>query len=129
MAGDGSFKRQQSRFRDWVSDEPGARFPAARSRYHLFVSLAYPWAHRAIIVRHLKGLEDVIGMSIVDPIRDERGWALRQAGFATAQTAYEQAVVPLFENLDQPERHRAARSDPRLPGRGDGGDGGDGAVG
>src|SRR6185436_17549364 len=47
-------------------------------RYHLYVSLACPWAHRSIIVRKLLGLENVISMSVVDPIRDERGWAFRE---------------------------------------------------
>ena len=46
-------------------------------RYHLYVSLACPWAHRTIILRKLKGLEDVIGMTVVDPVRDDRGWAFR----------------------------------------------------
>ena len=51
----------------------------AAGRYHLYVSLACPWAHRTIIVRRLKGLEDVISMSVVDPIRDERGWTFTGA--------------------------------------------------
>ena len=72
---DGSFKRQVSRFRDWVSADGSTDFPAAAGRYHLYVSWACPWAHRTIIGRRLKGLEDAIGMSVVDPIRDERGWA------------------------------------------------------
>ncbi len=53
-------------------------FPAAKGRYHLYVSWACPWAHRTIIMRRLKGLEGVIGMTAVDPIRDERGWAFRE---------------------------------------------------
>ena len=65
---DGSFRRQESRFRDRVDD-----FEAGR--YHLYVSWACPWAHRTIIGRRLKGLEEVIGLSAVDPIRDDRGWA------------------------------------------------------
>jgi len=73
----GRFVRQASRFRDWVEADPGARFPAEPGRYHLYVSLACPWAHRTVIVRALKGLERVISMSVVDPIRDERGWAFR----------------------------------------------------
>jgi putative glutathione S-transferase len=48
-----------------------------RGRYHLYVSLACPWAHRTIILRKLKGLEETIGMTVVDPVRDERGWAFR----------------------------------------------------
>ena len=62
------FHRPPSRFRD----QPPAAEPG---RYHLYVSWACPWAHRTIIGRRLKGLEDAIGMSVVDPIRDERGWA------------------------------------------------------
>jgi putative glutathione S-transferase len=73
----GRFVRQQSKFRDWVGTEA---HPAAPDRYHLYVSLACPWAHRAIILRRLKGLERVIGMSVVDPIRDERGWAFKGSG-------------------------------------------------
>lgn len=72
---DGSFKRQPSRFRDRVSADGSTPFPAQAGRYHLYVSWACPWAHRAIIGRRLKGLEHAIGMSVVDPIRDERGWA------------------------------------------------------
>jgi putative glutathione S-transferase len=65
---DGRFRRQASKFRDWApTTEPG--------RHHLYVSYACPWAHRTIIVRRLKGLEDVVGMSVVHPYRDERGWA------------------------------------------------------
>ncbi|MGO9976322.1 MAG: glutathione S-transferase family protein [Solirubrobacteraceae bacterium] len=87
MHENGAFVRQRSTFRDRVGAAPDARFPAAAGRYHLFVSLACPWAHRTIIVRTLKGLEGAIGMSIVDPIRDERGWALREAPGATGDTS------------------------------------------
>jgi putative glutathione S-transferase len=72
-AADGSFRRQVSQFRRWVSDD--AEFPPRRGRYHLYVARACPWAHRTIIARRLMGLEDAIGISFVDPIRDERGWA------------------------------------------------------
>ncbi|HWF50405.1 MAG TPA: glutathione S-transferase C-terminal domain-containing protein [Solirubrobacteraceae bacterium] len=68
------FERPTSRFRDWVSDDRSTPYPAAPGRYHLYVSWACPWAHRTVIGRRLKGLEDVIGMSVVDPLRDERGW-------------------------------------------------------
>ncbi len=70
----GEFRRQDSAFRRWVRADGGAEFPAESGRYHLYVSSACPWAHRAIIVRKLKGLEDAIGMTIVDPLRDARGW-------------------------------------------------------
>ena len=71
----GEFQRQDDAFRDWVTADGQSNYPAAAGRYHLYVSLACPWAHRTIIVRKLKRLELVIGMTVVDPIRDERGWA------------------------------------------------------
>jgi putative glutathione S-transferase len=70
----GEWKRQQSAFRDRISADGSTGFPAEAGRYHLYVCKACPWAHRAIIVRRLKGLEHAIGMTVVDPIRDERGW-------------------------------------------------------
>jgi putative glutathione S-transferase len=72
---DGSWRRQESQFRRWVTDQPGAEFPPQAGRYHLYVARACPWAHRTIIARRLMGLEEAIGLSFVDPIRDERGWA------------------------------------------------------
>jgi glutathionyl-hydroquinone reductase len=72
---DGSFRRQVSQFRRWVSGDRDSEFQAEPGRYHLYVARACPWAHRTIIARHLIGLEDAIGMSFVDPIRDDRGWA------------------------------------------------------
>jgi putative glutathione S-transferase len=74
-ADDGSFRRQQSIFRHWVSDEPSSEFPVEAGRYHLYVARACPWAHRTIIGRRLMGLEQVIGISFVDPVRDRSGWA------------------------------------------------------
>ncbi len=75
----GRFARQTSRFREWVTVGGSSGYAAEAGRYHLYVSLACPWAHRAAIVRELKGLQDAIGMSIVDPIRDKRGWAFTGA--------------------------------------------------
>ena len=76
---DGTFQRQVSAFRDWITDE-GPYTPEA-GRYHLYVSWACPWAHRTVIGRHLKGLEEVISMSVVDPVRDARGWAFTGGAF------------------------------------------------
>ena len=70
----GAWKRQQSAFRDWITADGSSDLPAESGRYHLYVCKACPWAHRAIIVRRLKGLENAIGMTAVDPIRDEHGW-------------------------------------------------------
>jgi putative glutathione S-transferase len=73
----GIFIRQDDAFRDEVTADGHSGFPAASGRYHLYVSLACPWAHRTIIVRKLKRLEGAIGMTVVDPLRDDLGWAFR----------------------------------------------------
>ncbi len=68
----GEFVRQPNAFRNRIL--PGGEFPPEPGRYHLIVSLACPWAHRAIIARRLLGLEDSISLGVVDPIRDASGW-------------------------------------------------------
>src|SRR6266496_2135055 len=73
----GEFQRQEDAFREWISNDGSTRYAAAEDRYHLYVSLACPWASRTVIFRKLKGLEEAIGMTILDPIRDEKGWAFR----------------------------------------------------
>ena len=80
----GEFERQEDSFREWISNDGSTSYPAAAGRYHLYVSLACPWASRTVIFRKLKGLEDAIGMTIVDPIRDEKGWAFRDPSGKTA---------------------------------------------
>lgn len=61
-------KHVDSAYRNWISREPRARFPPATGRYHLYVAFACPWAHRTLIVRALKGLEDVISVTVVHPV-------------------------------------------------------------
>jgi len=73
----GEFQRQPDAFREWLSNDGSTAYPAAADRYHLYVSLACPWASRTVIFRKLKGLEEAINMTVVDPIRDEEGWAFR----------------------------------------------------
>jgi len=81
---DGHFVRQGDAFRDWVRADGSTPYPAVAGRYHLYVSLACPWAHRTIIIRALAGLEDAIGMTVVDPVRDEAGWRFGDGpGFTT----------------------------------------------
>ena len=70
----GEFIRQESIFRNWVTASGESGYLAEPDRYHLYVSLACPWAHRTVIFRKLKKLEGVISLSVVDPIRDHRGW-------------------------------------------------------
>jgi putative glutathione S-transferase len=77
---DGEFRRQDSRFRHWLTPngeagpngEPG--FKAEKGRYHLYVSLACPWAHRTLIFRQLKQLQDYIDVTVVEPLMLENGW-------------------------------------------------------
>ena len=76
----GRFVRPATQFRSWVTEDGSAGptgtdgFAAARGRYHLYVALACPWAHRTIIMRTLKGLEDVVSMSVVEPLYGPHGW-------------------------------------------------------
>ncbi len=71
---DGSFVRQEYSIRDRITADGSSGFKAESGRYHLYVSLACPWAHRSIIARKILGLEPVVSLSVVDPIRDEKGW-------------------------------------------------------
>lgn len=70
----GEFKRQTSVFRNFISKDPNAEFPAEKGRYHLYVSYACPWAHRTLIVRKLKGLEEIIPFTSVHWHMGEKGW-------------------------------------------------------
>jgi putative glutathione S-transferase len=93
----GEFIRADSQFRDAVTANGASGYPAEAGRYHLYVSLACPWAHRTLIFRKLKKLEDVISVSVVDPVITEGGWAFRDGftdtvnGFAFLREAYVQA--------------------------------------
>jgi glutathionyl-hydroquinone reductase len=94
---DGEFARQPDEFRDWIRADGSTPYQPEAGRYHLYLSLACPWAHRTLIARHLKGLDGVIGVTVVDPVRDKRGWAFRDGpgfshdpinGFAFLSEAY-----------------------------------------
>ncbi len=79
----GEFERQEDAFRASVRTDGSTPYGPTPGRYHLYVSLACPWAHRTVIVRHLKRLDAAIGLTVVDPVRDERGWAFRDGpGFS-----------------------------------------------
>jgi putative glutathione S-transferase len=85
----GEFVRWESQFRNWVTADgsPGPSgeggFPAEPGRYHLYVSHACPWAHRTLIFRALKGLERIIGVSVVHPLMGPPGWEFRDYPGAT----------------------------------------------
>jgi putative glutathione S-transferase len=93
---DGEFRRQDSRFRSWLTANGAAGpngeqgFKTEKGRYHLYVSLACPWAHRTLIFRALKGLQDYIDVTAVEPIMLENGWELSdpQYGFDYAYQLY-----------------------------------------
>jgi putative glutathione S-transferase len=70
----GQFIRSESKFRNWISRDGETGYRAEKDRYHLYVSLACPWAHRALIMRELKGLQDLISVSVVNPLMHEMGW-------------------------------------------------------
>jgi hypothetical protein len=72
---DGEFRRKPSVFRSSIDSAPGALHPPEKGRYQLYVSLACPWAHRTLIVRQLKGLEDFIDVSVVHPHMGKHGWS------------------------------------------------------
>ena len=110
---DGRFVRPTTRFRNWITQDGSAGptgeggFAAARDRYHLYVALACPWAHRTVIMRTLKGLEEVVSMSIVEPLYGPHGWRFGTSPGTTPDTvngASELAEIYL-------------RADPRYSGR------------
>src|SRR6056297_2344261 len=109
----GKFVRDTSKFRNWITADgsPGplgeGGFKAQSGRYHLYVSLACPWAHRTLIMRRLKGLEDMIDVSVVHWHMAEQGWPFRAEDGADAD--------PLFgaDHLHQ----IYTRADPHYTGR------------
>jgi glutathionyl-hydroquinone reductase len=101
----GEFVRAAYPFQGRITADGSSGFPAEPGRYHLYISWACPWANRAAIVRELLGLQDVISLSAVDPVRDGRGWAFREGdgygldpvnGFALLREAYE-ATEPGYD--------------------------------
>jgi putative glutathione S-transferase len=112
-AAGGRFVPTEPVYRNWITQDgsPGPSgvggFPAARGRYHLYVSLACPYAHRAVIFRKLKQLEDVISMSVVVPVMGERGWEFGD----------EEGAVPDDVNGKQRLGDIYLLADPRYTGR------------
>ena len=110
----GAFKRAASKFRNWVTPDGSAGpsrsggFPAESGRYHLYVSHACPWAHRTLIFRALKGLEDHISVSVVHPDMLEDGWTFQQdENGATGDTLH---GMPFLRDI-------YTRADPNFTGR------------
>lgn len=105
----GRFERKASSFRNWVTKD-GSKgisgvggFQAEPNRYHLYVSLACPWAHRTLIYRKLKGLTDLVSLSIVNPVMGENGWTFKAAAGVIAD--------PIFNAQYLYEIYLAAQAD------------------
>ncbi|HXL68938.1 MAG TPA: glutathione S-transferase family protein [Xanthobacteraceae bacterium] len=109
----GRFQREPTRFHNWITPDgalgPSGEggFAAAPGRYHLYISLACPWAHRTLIFRKLKKLEDAISLSIVDPVMREGGWRFSDAP----------AAIPDFVNGKEWLREIYLMTDPKFTGR------------
>lgn len=93
----GQFVREDAGFRHWVENKPNAKFPPESDRYHLYVSLACPWAHRTLIMRELKGLGKHINVTVVSPDMLEHGWEFSQPeplfGFTKMHQLYTKTKV------------------------------------
>ena len=105
----GRFKRSDSAWRSWVTPDGSAGadgkagFRAEADRYHLYVSLACPWAHRTLLMRKLKGLEKLISVSVVHPLMLENGWTFDEdfAG-ATGDSLYQnEYLYQLYLHADE----------------------------
>ena len=105
--GKGAFVRPKTTFRDRISSDGSTPFDAAPGRYHLYVAYACPWAHRTLIVRALKGLEDAITVSVAHPFVDQDGWRFAEAEGASADTVNGAALL----------REIYAKADARYSGR------------
>ena len=110
----GSFVRSTTTFRNWITADGSAGpsgeggFPAARGRYHLYVSYACPWAHRTLIFRRLKGLEPLLDVSVVHPDMLDEGWTF-DTGFE-GSTGDRLHGLPFLRDL-------YTRADPKISGR------------
>lgn len=103
----GEFHEIPTTFRDRVSADGSSGFKAEAGRYHLYVSLACPWAHRTLIMRELKGLNDAISVSIVDPMMSDKGWMFSEAPGA----------IPDSVNHAQYLQEIYVKADPKYTGR------------
>src|SRR5262249_574006 len=98
---DGEFIREKTGFREWIRADGSTPFQPERGRYHLYVSLACPWASRAVIVRKLRKLEDVISLSIVDPVWNENGWTFTDAPGCIPDTVnHKRDLVDIYRLAD-----------------------------
>ena len=88
---DGRFVRKQTSFREWIRADGSTPHAPAAGRYHLYVSLACPWAHRTLVVRKLKKLEDVVSVSILDWHMSDDGWHFSERDGASSSPGWRSA--------------------------------------
>ena len=106
---DGRFARSESQFRNWVTADGSAGpsgkggFKAEAGRYHLYVSLACPWAHRTLIFRKLKGLESMISVSVVNPLMREHGWTFEAGEGVVADPVFQARYMHQIYTAADPE--------------------------
>ncbi|MEO0375904.1 MAG: glutathione S-transferase family protein [Cyanobacteria bacterium P01_A01_bin.17] len=89
----GEFQRMATQFRGWVKADGSTDFVAEPQRYHLYISLGCPWAHRTALLWQLKGLQSVIGLSIVDPVISEQGWKFSEYPGCIPDSLYDLAYL------------------------------------
>ena len=105
----GRFVRSEAQFRHWITPDGAAGpsgeggFPAARGRYHLYVGLACPWAHRTMIFRRLKGLEDHISLSVVHWVMAEHGWTFAAGDGVVADPVHHARYMHQIYTAAQPD--------------------------
>ena len=106
---EGEFVREAAQLRNWVTADGSAGpsgeggFGAEKDRYHLYVSLACPWAHRTLIFRKLKGLEDLIGVSVVSPYMREHGWTFVEEEGSTGDALFQSDFMHQVYTRNRPE--------------------------
>ncbi|MFK8041609.1 glutathione S-transferase family protein [Congregibacter sp.] len=101
-ASDGRFVREDAQFRHGMGSQD-SEFPAESGRYHLYVSLACPWAHRTLIVRNLKELQSHIDVSVVSPIMLENGWTFAKDEGSTGDRVQDNALMHQVYSAAQPD--------------------------
>ncbi len=105
----GRFVRSEAQFRHWITPDGAAGpsgeggFPAARGRYHLYVGLACPWAHRTMIFRRLKGLEDHISLSVVHWVMAQHGWTFAAGDGVVADPVHHARYMHQIYTAAQPD--------------------------
>ena len=99
----GRFERESAGFRNWITQDGSSGFKAESGRYHLYVSLACPWAHRTLIFRKLKKLESLISVSVVSPLMFGQGWSFDQNTGSTGDGLYQSEFMHQLYTRDTPD--------------------------